>query len=453
MKAWVWPGPMRPERAAAVGSVNPAMRTTSFYGWKLLAAFWVILFINLAFPAYGSSVINAYMVNDLALDRRTLGLMVSVYMLMTGLPAPLVAMFVNRYGVRATLVSGSAILMLGAVGMATFVDTAGEAVAVFGFIVGFGVMTGGALAAQTGTAFWFVRRRALAISLILSAGGIGGFVAARTMNSLISSFDGNWRAGWWLIAGMALLAALVAALFVREKPEDLGQRPDGRTADEDLSARRKSARVHITDEEWTFAEVLRSPTLWLLLFCSLGMSAGFTQVMAHAVVHLQDLGNSADAAAGSFSVLVASTLLGKLMLGVFGDRIDPRYLWAIAVGFFGIGMLVLLDATTAFRLNVFAVCIGIGFGGGLVCMMTVLSNYFGSKAYASVIGVTLAVQTTAGALGSFIAGDLYERLGSYTYAFLGVAVLCFAGTLLLFVIRPPMRPQQQVGGIPARSGG
>jgi sugar phosphate permease len=429
------------------------MRTTAFYGWKLLAAFWVILFINLAFPAYGSSVINAYMVNDLALDRRTLGLMVSVFMLMTGLPAPLVALFVNRYGVRATLVLGSAVLMFGAVGMATFVDTGGEAVAVFGFVVGFGVMTGGALAAQTGTAFWFVRRRALAISIILSAGGIGGFVAARTMNSLISTFDGNWRAGWWLIAGMALFAALVAALFVREKPEDLGQLPDGRSADEGPGARRRSARVHITNEQWTFAEVLHSPTLWLLLFCSLGMSAGFTQVMAHAVVHLQDLGNSADVAAGSFSVLVASTLIGKLMLGVFGDRIDPRYLWAIAVGFFGIGMLVVLDATTAFRLNVFAVCIGIGFGGGLVCMMTVMSNYFGSKVYASVIGITLAVQTTAGALGSFIAGDLYVRLGSYTYAFLAVAVLCFAGTLLLLGIRPPMRPRQQVAGsIPARDG-
>jgi len=57
----------------------------------------------------------------------------------------------------------------GALGMATFVDTGIEAVIVFGFVVGFGVMSGGALAAQTGTAFWFIRRRALAISLILSA--------------------------------------------------------------------------------------------------------------------------------------------------------------------------------------------------------------------------------------------------------------------------------------------
>jgi MFS family permease len=232
----------------------------------------------------------------------------------------------------------------------------------------------------------------------------------------------------------------VALLFVREKPADLGQSPDGFSAKQ-AQAAGWAPRVHITDEEWTYAEVLRSPSLWLLLFCSVGMSSGFTQVMAHAVVHLQDLGNTANVAAGSFSVLVASTLLGKLMLGVFGDRIDPRYLWAIAVGIFGVGMLVLLDATTTFRLHLFAVCIGLGFGGGLVCMMTVMSNYFGSKAYASVIGITLAVQTTVGAVGSFVAGDLYERLGSYTAAFIGTSVLCFAGTLLLVVIRPPMRPE------------
>lgn len=423
-----------------------------FYGWKLLAAFWVILFINLAFPAYGSSVINAYMVNALEIDRRTLGLMVSVYMMMTGLPGPLVAMFVNRHGVRLTLVTGSLILMSGALGMATFVDTGVEAVIVFGLLVGFGVMSGGALAAQTGTAFWFVRRRALAISIILSAGGIGGFVATRALNQLISTFDGNWRAGWWLIAALALVSASIAALFVREKPEDLGQQPDGGLADDDESSASKPRRVHITKEQWSYAEVLRTPTLWILLFCSLGMSAGFTLTMAHAVVHLQDIGNTADMAAKSFSILVVSTLIGKLMLGIFGDRVDPRYLWAIAVGAFGVGMLLLLDATSVAGMYGFAVCIGFGFGGGLVCMMTVLSNYFGSRAYASVIGITLAVQTTVGALGSFVAGDLYERLGSYTMAIVGTAVLCFAGSLVLLIVRPPTRPQEQpADDVPAES--
>jgi len=412
---------------------------SGFYGWKLLAAFWVILFINLAFPAYGSSVINAYMVEDLGLDRRMLGLMVSVYMMMSGLPGPLVAKYVNRFGVRKTLVTGSLILMAGALGMATIVNSGPMAVVFFGFLVGLGVVTGGALAAQTGTAFWFIRRRALAIAIILSAGGIGGFIATRLLNYVIAEYQ-DWRVGWWVIGLMALISVVVAALFVKEKPEDLGQLPDGGAAGDGAAEARKSIKVHITTETWTFSEVLRSPVLWLLLTSSLGMSAGFTQVMAHAIPHMKDIGNVGDVPANTFSFVVVSTLLGKLLLGVFGDRIDPRYLWALTAAVFGIGLLVLIDANTALELNVFAVCIGIGFGGGLVCMMTVLSNYFGSAAYASVIGITLAVQTTIGAAASFATGDIYERFGSYTTAFIGAATLCFAGALLLIFIRPPSRP-------------
>jgi hypothetical protein len=52
---------------------------------------WVVLFINLAFPAYSSSVINTYMAANLHLDRKMLGLPHSVYLIMSGLPAPLVA--------------------------------------------------------------------------------------------------------------------------------------------------------------------------------------------------------------------------------------------------------------------------------------------------------------------------------------------------------------------------
>lgn len=416
------------------------MSKSGFYGWKLLAAFWVILAINLAFPAYGSNIINAVMVADLHLDRRLLGTMGAAYMLMSGLPGPLVAMYVNRFGVRLTLITGSAILTCGAVSMATFVDTGVEAVLVYGLLVGLGVVTGGALAAQTGTAFWFVRRRALAIAIILSAGGLAGAVAVRFINYVISASAGDWRAGWWLIAIMATVSLIVAALFVRERPEDLGQEADGGQST-DASKKIRSTRVHITEEVWRFSEVLRSPALWILLFGSLGMSAGFTQAMVHSVPHLVDLGISRDVAAGVFSNLVLSTLLGKLMLAMFGDRVDPRYLWAIAVGVFGIGLFVLIDATTTLKLNIYSACIGFGFGGGLVCMMTVMSNYFGSKVYASVIGVTLAVQTTIGAVGSFVAGDLYERLGSYTVGFIGTAILCFAGSLALVLIRPPHRPQ------------
>ena len=57
-----------------------------FYGWRLLGAFWVIAVINLAFPAYGSAVLNAAMAAELGFDRQALGTMVAVYLAMSGLP-------------------------------------------------------------------------------------------------------------------------------------------------------------------------------------------------------------------------------------------------------------------------------------------------------------------------------------------------------------------------------
>ncbi len=67
------------------------MAARAFYGWRLLAAFWLIAVINLAFPAYGSAVLNAAMAAELGFDRQSLGTMVAVYLAMSGLPGPLVA--------------------------------------------------------------------------------------------------------------------------------------------------------------------------------------------------------------------------------------------------------------------------------------------------------------------------------------------------------------------------
>ena len=110
-----------------------------FYGWKLLGAFWVIAVFNLAFPAYGSAVLNAAMAAELGFDRQALGTMFAVYLAMSGLPGPLVAASVNRVGVRWTLVIGSLLVIAGAVMLATIVDTVPFAILAFGLLVGIGV--------------------------------------------------------------------------------------------------------------------------------------------------------------------------------------------------------------------------------------------------------------------------------------------------------------------------
>jgi MFS family permease len=408
-----------------------------FYGWTMLLALWGVMFLNLGFPAYGPAVINAAMARSVGLPRETLGNMFSVYMIMSGLPGPLVAVSVNRLGVRATLVLGSVFIIVGSLLMATVVTSGLGAMLCFGLLVGTGVATGSAMAAQAGLARWFVRRRSLALSVLYSAGAIGGFVAAPLLNRLIQ-MTGNWRAGWWLVAALSLVAACIALVFVRERPEDMGQ-----VADEfgpppaDGQAVTDTRPEFVTRREWTFREAVRHPAYWLLLGSLIGGSGGYTLFLAHGVVHLQDLGHSAAVGAWAVGIMTVSGLIGKLILASFGDRIDPRYIFALFMAVFGVGLVVIVHAHALWQVFFFATCIGIGFGGGLVCLMAVLSNYYGTRAFASLAGLAIAVNTTLSAIAPKVAGRLFDQGVGYGVNFYFLSAWCFAGALVLVFMRRP----------------
>jgi MFS family permease len=406
----------------------------------MLASLWGVMFLNLGFPAYGPAVINAAMAKALGLPRETLGDMFSIYMIMSGLPGPLVAISINHFGVRTTLMFGSSLLIVGALLMATVVSTGSGAMICFGLLMGAGVATGGALASQTALARWFIRRRSLALSVLYSSGAIGGFVAAPLLNQLIQA-SGTWRAGWWLLAALSGVAAVIALIFVREHPKDLGQVPDGfgvrGTAGRPLIDTRPP---FVSRYEWTFREAIGHPTFWLILGAYLGASGGFTLFLAHGVVHLQDLGHSATVGAWAVSTMTITGLIGKAILATLGDRIDPRLILGVFVAVFGLGLVLIVNARPLWQVLTFATCFGIGFGGGLVCLMSVLSNYYGTRAFASLAGIMIAIPTTFSAITPKLAGHLFDRGIGYGATFYFLAVWCFLGAVvLIFISRPQPR--------------
>jgi MFS family permease len=422
------------------------MRDRAFYGWKLLAACWVIMFLNLGIPVYGASGLNALMAPELHLDRSALGLLFSAYMIMSGLPGPLVAVSVNHYGVRRTLMLGSVLLIAGALLMGSVVNSFGMALLAFGLLVGGGVATGAALAAQAGLARWFVRRRALVLSILYSSGAVGGFVSGRLLDRVVRAAGGNWRAGWWVIAALSAVACAVAALFVKESPAALGQFPDGEAADSHASiaapGRDAPPRVVVfrTTQDWSYREAIASPAYWVMVLALLGVSCGYTLYLAHGFVHLRDLGHSPSEAWQAISVVAVSGLIAKAIIASCGDRIDPRYLWAAFQISFGVGLALVVNARSHASVLVFATCLGIGFGGGLVCLMAVLSNYFGTRLFASLAGLAVALNTTLSALTPYLAGWRYDTGHGYGASFYFLALWCLIGGAALLLLRPPSLP-------------
>ena len=387
-------------------------RQSSFYGWKLLAAYWIILFANFGFPLYGAGVVNTYMAEALHWDRTQLGLAYSLYQFTIGVPAPLIALLIAKKGARFTTATGCAIVVLGALLMSSVVHAAWQAYIFYSFVMGIGAISGGILAGQTAANRWFNRYKGLAITIVHTGITFGGFVAARLLDEVIRSTGGNWRAGWWTMAALSAISAILAALFVRERPSDLGQFPDGATGEEAaaFAARAETRdRVHKTGEEWTLADAVRTPAIWVILFSLLGFSAGYPIFIAHGNAHLRDLGYTPAQAASSFSIMVLSALVGTLLFAAVSDRIEPRIVWAIASIFFAAGLLLALHPTGDLGLYLYAVPMGGSYGICFSAMMVLPANYYGVKGYPPVLSLMMAVGVTAAALGATLAGMVFDR--------------------------------------------
>ena len=161
------------------------------------------------------------------MSRGTFGFASTLLNLFVGIPSTLVAISIVRLGIRSTYLIGSAFVCAGSLFLAFATTKPWQFLLGFGVINGIGVCFGDIIPGSTAAARWFERYRGRAVGLVLSGSGVCGFFMAGQIDKLLRAHDGNWRLGWEIVAAGAVLAGIIALLFVKERPEDLGQLPDG----------------------------------------------------------------------------------------------------------------------------------------------------------------------------------------------------------------------------------
>jgi hypothetical protein len=67
----------------------------------------------------------------------------------------------------------------------------------------------------------------------------------------------------------------------------------------------------------------------------------------------------------------------------------------------------------------------------------VLSNYYGTRAFASLAGLAIAINTTLSAIAPKVAGRLFDQGIGYGVNFYFLASWCFLGAIVLFFMRRP----------------
>jgi hypothetical protein len=80
----------------------------------------------------------------------------------------------------------------------------------------------------------------------------------------------------------------------------------------------------------------------------------------------------------------------------------------------------------------------------------VLSNYYGTAAFASLAGLAIAINTTLSAIAPKVAGRLFDQGVGYGMTFYFLAAWCFAGAVaLIFAKRPSLQVADRAAAAPA----
>jgi len=120
--------------------------------------------------------------------------------------------------------------------------------------------------------------------------------------------------------------------MVRNKPEDIGQVPDGVPHEPQVVSRSAAVKPQVNQDEqtWTIKAVMRQPATWLIAAFLITNSFVGGTMNSHQVAHMQDVGFTPMMAAMTVSVLSIATIIGNLGFGGLVARFSIRKLVSVA---------------------------------------------------------------------------------------------------------------------------
>jgi MFS family permease len=428
-----------------------------FYGWWLLPVLCLVYSIPIGFALYGPPVINTFMADSLKWQRGEVNLGYSILAVTLGLGALLIPWLINRFGPRKTLIIGAIITATSSIFMATIghvaVNLWGHVYPltywVICFFVGLGISWGTVIPIQTLVLLWFNAHRALAMGLVLGGGAIGGFIYPQITSACIVAFGGNWQAGWYAVALACFIGAGVAGVAVKDRPEDVGQYPDGVPPDQVREAVRQGQgliiRTYRTSADWDFRDAVRTRSFWIAVVVIAVIFFMWQTVITQTPAHLRDRGFSPSdpqliyQPAFIYGLVLACSMIGRLSISFLGERIEPRFLIAIAGASLIMGGILFWFAS---RDNLWATYLyplftGFGFGATYVCQPLIIGNYFGLRSFADLNRISHPIGSVFQSMAPAFAGFIYDINGNYGTAIVVACLAALVGTVLVFFCIPP----------------
>lgn len=389
---------------------------------------------GLMFHAYGAYVV--VLREEFGWSKTLLSAAFSMARAESGIFGPLQGWLTDRFGPRVLIRTGMIIFALGFL-LFSQINSPLAFFLTF-FLMAVGSSLGGYLPIGVALVGWFRRRRALALSISSTGMPVGGLL---TQLVAVAMTTVGWR--WTAFASgiVILLVGLPIARIVRHRPEPYGLAPDG---DPPPGSEHRDRGDGVTrwpgSEDFTAREALRTRAFWCI---ALGHGAALlvvSAVMVHLIVHVTErLGYSLRQGTAVLALMTVMQAIGQLGGGWAGDRFSKRVIVVGCMAAHAVGMLLLASATTLSMVVAFAVFHGLAWGARGPLMSAIRADYFGSRAFGTITGLSSMVVMFGMMGGPLIAGILADRTGSYEAGFKLLAALAAVGSIFFALARRPAR--------------
>jgi MFS family permease len=391
-----------------------------FYGWWIVAAFSVTTFMSTGVRHAVGPFLKP-IVADLGIDRASFSIVIALSLFLYGVFMPLAGMALDRFSVRVVTSAGTILLVLSLV-LTALVRNFWEFAVVYGVLVPLGLAGTGPVIASGVVARWFSKRRGTALSVLGSASMTGMSLLVPAITWLI--LTRGWRMTYVVIGAIILVIVMPLCLWVfRDSPESIGLMADGAPV--------KPGATAAPVERVTGREAIQTLAFWQLA-CSF-FTCGFSMSLlsAHGIPMLTDHGYSPMFASWTMGVLGGSSIGFTVMLGALSDRLGRRpvlaSIYAGRVLIFA-GFFLIRDNPVA--LLAVAVVGGITMAGTGSMTSALTADIYGRFSVSSVFGLIFLVHQTGSALGSSLAGVLFETTGGYGAAYAVACALLVGASIL-----------------------
>ena len=358
---------------------------------------------------------------DLGISRTDFSFIVSISMLVYGMGMPLTGWLLKRYSTRFVLISGtfitcgSIIWTIASTGMLSFLIS-------FGILLSLGLSFISPVALTPIVNKWFIYHRGRAL-FYLTTGSMAGIAIITPLETfLIESF--GWQNTLLLFMGIVMCIVIPSSIFVMREDVPLGA--DGNPQKLDVEKEREL----IAHPEITWKDAVKTRAYWQVVIGLFGCGFSMNLLGSHAVPMLMD--HNFDPTTASFGVGIIGlvAIFSTLLLGSIADRYPRKNILFIIYFVRGLGFLGLVFAVTPWQLYLVGITGGLVWAGSTAMSSAILSDFFGVKLVGLLYGWAYFVHQIGGAIGSFLGGWGYEKLGTHIFAFgLAAVILMIAGVV------------------------